>query len=97
MKGFIPEGDLSQIKIGQVATIILDSPSDKNNSAGRDHKLQAHITAIDTEPSFTPQNIYFKNDRIRQVFGIKLSINQADGSAKPGMSADAKIALNQGK
>jgi ABC-type glutathione transport system ATPase component len=37
--------------------------------------LPAHIVAIDPTPSFTPENIYFKDDRVRQVFGLKLAID----------------------
>jgi HlyD family secretion protein len=97
MKGFIPEGNLSQVKIGQTAQIILDSPTNQKPSSSQAHNLQGKVTAIDTSPSFTPQNVYFKEDRIKQVFGIKIAINQPDGSAKPGMPAAAKIAVRQDK
>jgi HlyD family secretion protein len=97
MKGFIPEGNLSQVKIGQKATVILDGPAGSNNDKNGALKLAAHVTAIDTSPSFTPQNIYFKEDRIKQVFGIKLMIDKPDGRAKPGMSAEAKIMLDRSK
>jgi HlyD family secretion protein len=53
--------------------------------------LGAKINAIDTEASFTPENIYFKEDRVKQVFGLKITINQPNGVAKPGMPADAEI------
>lgn len=89
MKGFIPEGNLSQIKIGQKAEVYLDAP-DKN-------PLSARIVAIDVKPSFTPENIYFKQDRVRQVFGIRLAIDYPDGRAKAGMPAEAKIILGQEK
>ncbi len=95
MKGFVPEGNLSQIKIGQAAEVILDSPTTGQNSPP--HKLKGTLTAIDTAASFTPQNIYFKEDRIKQVFGIKITIDHPDGSAKPGMSADATISVKQDK
>lgn len=82
MKGYIPEGKISRIKIGQKATVSLDS-------AGL--KLPAHITAIDSTPSFTPENVYFKDDRVRQVFGMKLAIDNIDGRAKAGMAAEAEV------
>ncbi len=84
MKGYIPEGKISRIKIGQKATVSLDS-------AGA--KLPAHIVAIDPTPSFTPENIYFKDDRVRQVFGLKLAIDNisTDGRAKAGMAAEAEV------
>lgn len=85
MKGYIPEGDIGKIKLGQEAEVYFDSDSKTA------HK--AHITSIDRTPSFTPENVYFKDDRVRQVFGVKLALDRPDGLAKPGMSADAKIDL----
>ncbi|WP_293064328.1 MULTISPECIES: hypothetical protein [unclassified Moorena] len=46
---------------------------------------------IDSQASFTPENIYFREDRVRQVFGIKITIDNPGGFAKPGMPADAEI------
>lgn len=84
MKGYIPEGKISRIKIGQKATVSLDSAA---------VKLPAHIVAIDPTPSFTPENIYFKDDRVRQVFGLKLAIDSinTDSRAKAGMAAEAEV------
>jgi len=88
MKGFIAEGDLSRVKLGQEVEIKLD---------GAKGTLRGHITAIDSEPSFTPKNVYFKEDRVKQVYGIKIAIDNPDGSAKPGMPADAQIKVKQDK
>jgi HlyD family secretion protein len=83
MRGFIPEGEIGKIKVGQQAKVYLDSAPEK--------PLSAKINAIDTEASFTPENIYFKEDRVKQVFGVKIGIDRPDGLAKPGMPADAEI------
>ncbi|MEY2834264.1 MAG: hypothetical protein RLZZ574_3524 [Cyanobacteriota bacterium] len=83
LRGFIPEGEIGKIKVGQNAKVFLDSAPEK--------PLGAKINAIDTEASFTPENIYFKEDRVKQVFGLKITINQPNGVAKPGMPADAEI------
>ncbi len=85
MKGYISEGDIGKIKIGQQADVYLDSDSKKAHSA--------HIASIDHAPSFTPENVYFKDDRVRQVFGVKLDLDSPDGLAKPGISAEARITL----
>jgi HlyD family secretion protein len=85
LRGFIPEGQIGSIRIGQGASVFLDSAPKK--------PLKAHVIAIDTAASFTPENIYFKDDRVRQVFGVKLGIDQPGGLAKPGMPADAEIQL----
>lgn len=83
LRGFISEGEVGKIKVGQSAKVFLDSAPEK--------PLSAKISAIDTEASFTPDNIYFKEDRVKQVFGVKIAIDRADGLAKPGMPADAEI------
>lgn len=86
LRRFIPEGEIGQIRVGQAARVYLDSAPEQ--------PLAAHVAAIDTEASFTPENIYFRNDRVEQVFGVKISIATPDGLAKPGMPADAEIQLN---
>lgn len=87
MRGFIPEGDIGNVRVGQTAEVFLDSQPDQ--------PLSARVIAIDTEASFTPENVYFKKDRVKQVFGVRLAIDQPGGFAKPGMPADAEIRLNQ--
>ncbi|MBS1995838.1 MAG: hypothetical protein JSS86_05985, partial [Cyanobacteria bacterium SZAS LIN-2] len=57
--------------------------------------LDGTVIQIDPEGSFTPENIYFKDDRVKQVFGIKIGITRPDRLAKPGMPADAEILINE--
>lgn len=83
LRGYIPEGEIGKVKVGQPAKILLDSHPNQ--------PLNAQVGAIDTQASFTPENIYFKKDRVEQVFGVKLSIDNPGGYAKPGMPADAEI------
>ncbi len=83
LRGYIPEAEVGAIRVGQPAQVFLDSAPER--------PLSATVSAIDTEASFTPENIYFRDDRITQVFGLKLRINNSQGFAKPGMPADAKI------
>lgn len=83
MRGFVPEGEIGEVRVGQPANVFLDSSPDR--------ALPAHVAAIDTEASFTPENIYFQEDRVKQVFGVKLSLDNPKGFAKPGMPADGEI------
>ncbi len=85
LRGYVPEGDIGNVRVGQPAKIFLDS----NPNQG----LTAKVSAIDPQASFTPENIYFRNDRVKQVFGVKLTIDDPKGFAKPGMPADGEISL----
>lgn len=83
LRGYIPEGDIGFVRVGQQANVFLDSAPDT--------ALSAHVAAIDSQASFTPENIYFREDRVKQVFGVKINIDNPAGFAKPGMPADAEI------
>jgi HlyD family secretion protein len=86
LRGFVPEGDVGKIYVGMKAKVFLDSNPKE--------PLTAKVMSVDAKASFTPENVYFKNDRVRQVFGIKLAISQSSKLlAKPGMPADAEILL----
>lgn len=87
LRGYVPEGDIGKIRVGQTARVFLDSSPNK--------PYTAHVSQIDTKASFTPENIYFKQDRVKQVFGVKLAIEKPEGFAKSGMPADAEIDLNR--
>lgn len=86
LRGFIPQGEVGRVRVGQTANVFLDSAPDQ--------PLAARVTAVDTEASFTPENIYFRDDRVTQVFGLRLTIDQPGGFAKPGMPADGEILLD---
>ncbi|SRR6266498_106119 len=83
LRAFVPEGDIGRVKLGQSARVYLDSDPRR--------PVAAVISRIDPEASFTPENTYFRNDRVKQVVGIKLQITTPEGSAKPGMPADGEI------
>jgi HlyD family secretion protein len=84
MRGFIPGEQLGQIRVGQPARVYLD------NDPTRQHPFQASVAA-DEKASFTPENIYFQEDRVEQAFGLKLELVHPGGLAKPGMPAGAEI------
>lgn len=86
LRGYVPEGQIGRVRIGQKAKVFLDSSPDK--------PFEGTVIQIDPEGSFTPENIYFKDDRVKQVFGIKIAIAQPDRFAKPGMPADAEIIVD---
>ncbi|ALB42120.1 lipoprotein [Anabaena sp. WA102] len=99
LRGFIPEGDIGKVRLGQITKIFLDSAPEK--------PLNGKVISIDPQASFTPENIYFQKDRVRQVIGVRIRVENPQGCfnpenpykesdlpcAKIGMPADAEIRL----
>jgi len=85
LRGFVPEGEIGRVKVGQTAHVYLDSDPKK--------PLDAVVSRIDPRATFTPENTYFRDDRVKQVVGLKLQLKSGIGYAKPGMPADGTIAV----
>ncbi|HEY4086058.1 MAG TPA: HlyD family efflux transporter periplasmic adaptor subunit [Bryobacteraceae bacterium] len=83
LRGYVPEGDIGKVKVGQTARLFLDSDPSK--------PLEAFVSRVDPQATFTPENTYFREDRVKQVVGVKLQIKTGIGYAKPGMPADGEI------
>jgi HlyD family secretion protein len=83
LRGFVPEGQIGKVKIGQPARVYLDSAPTQ--------PIDAFVQRIDPQATFTPENTYFRDDRVKQVVGVKLLIKGALGFAKPGMPSDGEI------
>lgn len=86
LRGFIPEGEIGRVRLGQQARVFLDSDPKK--------PLDAVVSRIDPQATFTPENTYFRNDRVKQVVGVKLLLKTGAGYAKPGMPADGEVEVD---
>jgi len=85
LRGFVPEGEIGKVKVGQQANVYLDSSPHET--------VPAEVIRVDPQAMFTPENTYFKEDRVKQVLGVKLGLRGAYGFAKPGMPADGRITV----
>ena len=83
LRGFVPEGQIGKVRSGQPARVYLDSNPTQ--------PLDAYVSRIDPQATFTPENTYFREDRVKQVVGLRLQLKSGFGYAKPGMPADGAI------
>jgi len=83
LRGFVPEGEIGKVKVGQPAHVFLDSNPKQ--------PLDAYVSRIDPQATFTPENTYFRDDRVKQVVGVKLQLKSGFGYAKPGMPSDGEV------
>ena len=89
LRAFVPEGQIGRVRIGQPARVYLDSAPAQ--------PIEASVMRVDPQASFTPENTYFREDRVKQVVGVKLQLRGAVGFAKPGMPADGEILVDGGE
>jgi HlyD family secretion protein len=89
LRVFVPIADIDRVRVGQPARIYLDSSPDR--------AIEATVSRIDPDAAFTPENTYYREDRVRQVVGVKLSIKNSDGSAKPGVPGEGEILVEGSK
>lgn len=84
---YVPEVELPRIVLGQRATIRVDA------FANRD--FQGTVTFISPTAEFTPKNIQTKDDRTKLVFGVRLAVDNPDGTLKAGIPADVTLPTGQ--
>ncbi|MDD5434532.1 MAG: efflux RND transporter periplasmic adaptor subunit [Nitrospira sp.] len=83
IKIYIKEDKLGLIKLGQKAEIKVDSYPDKT--------FEGRVSYISSEAEFTPRNVQTQEERVKLVFGVKVSVKNVNGELKPGMPADVRI------
>jgi len=85
VKVYIKEDKLGLVKLNQKAEVTTDS------YPGR--KYEGIVTYISSEAEFTPKNVQTQEERVKLVFGVKVSVKNINDELKPGMPADVKILL----
>lgn len=80
---YVPEKALPEIKLNQTAEISTDGQPDKI--------YNGKVIYISPEAEFTPKNIQTKEERTKQVFAVKLEIENKTGELKTGLPVDVKI------
>jgi HlyD family secretion protein len=83
---YVSEADLGAIRIGQEAFVTIDTFPSK--------QFPGAIAYISPQAEFTPKNIQTKEERIKQVFGVKIELPNPDGILKAGIPADAEIPIS---
>jgi HlyD family secretion protein len=77
---YVPEPWLGKIKIGDQVRVRVDS------FPGKD--FPGEVEQVNRQAEFTPRNVQTVEDRIRQVFGVKIRLPNNDDHLRAGMAAD---------
>ena len=81
---FVPEPWLGRLKVGDAVTVETD--------AFPKQPFRGAVTQIARAAEFTPRNVQTREERIKQVFGVKVRIENPDGKLRAGMSAEVYFA-----
>jgi HlyD family secretion protein len=80
---YVPEPSLGLIRVGQRCEIRIDSFADRTFSGS--------IEQINSQGEFNPRNIQSRDERNHQVFGVRVRIDNRDGTLKSGMAAAVSV------
>jgi multidrug resistance efflux pump len=80
---YIPETEFGRLKLGEKAEVRVDSfPKTV---------FEGTLEQINQQAEFLPRNVQTREERVHQVFGIKIRINDPAGRVLAGMAADVKL------
>lgn len=74
---------LGQLHLGDTITFTTDAHGDETFSGS--------ITYIAPSGEFTPRNLQTEEERVQQVFGVRISFDSHGGKLRPGMAATALL------
>ncbi|HEX4954164.1 MAG TPA: efflux RND transporter periplasmic adaptor subunit [Thermoanaerobaculia bacterium] len=81
---YVGEPDLGRVRLGQGARVTTDGGEVRTGK----------VTFIDSRAEFTPKNVQTRDERVKLVYRVKIGLPNDDGLFKPGMPAEALLALD---
>ncbi len=83
VKVYVPETELAHVRLGQHATVKVDSFSGQT--------FEGHVGQIASQAEFLPRNVQAKSDREHEVFGVKVYVDNSKQALKSGMAAMVRL------
>jgi len=80
---YIPETEFGRLKVGQKAELSVDSFPKK--------VFDGEVEQINQQAEFIPRNVQTREERVHQVFGVKIRISDPEGKVLAGMSANVRL------
>jgi HlyD family secretion protein len=83
VKIYLPLPEMERVTLNQKATITMDADPKK--------EYPGRVSFISQEAEFTPKNYQTKEERIKQVYAIKIELDNSSKVFKAGMPVDVRI------
>ncbi len=82
---YVPESRIGRLLLGQDVAVRVDS------FPGR--RFRGVVEQINRRAEFTPRNVQTPEERVNQVFGVKVRLDNREGLLRAGMAADVTLSL----
>ena len=80
---YIPETEIGRVQVGQKAEVRVDSFANT--------VFDGVVEQINQQAEFLPRNVQTREERVHQVFGVKVRIDDPSSRVRAGMAADVKL------
>ncbi len=80
---YIPETEIGHVQLGQRAEVRVDSFPKTI--------FEGTVEQINQQAEFLPRNVQTREERVHQVFGVKVRIDDPSNRVRAGMAADVKL------
>jgi len=81
---YVPETQIGGVQIGKTAQVRVDTYPNQT--------FQGRVEQIKQQSEFLPRNVQTKEERVHQVIGVKLRVENPDNRLRAGVSADVQFA-----
>jgi len=85
LRVYVSGAQLPEIKLGQPVEVLVDKNEEENQ------QLSGGISWIASEAEFTPKMIQTKQERVTQVYAVKVKVPNPDGILKIGMPGEVNF------
>jgi multidrug resistance efflux pump len=80
---YVPQTEIGSVHIGDKAEVSVDSFPHRT--------FPAHVEQIRQQAEFLPRNVQTREERVHQVMGVKLRVDNSSNLLRAGINADVKF------
>lgn len=86
LRVYISGAQLPDVRLGQSVNVLFDKNETEN------YRVSGQVSWIASEAEFTPRMIQTKEERVTQVYAVKVRVDNPDGRIKIGMPGEVRFA-----
>lgn len=87
-RAYVSEAQLSKVRLADIVTVGIDAPEHSLRH------LQGRVTWISPTAEFTPTPIQTREERVTQVYAVKIAVANSDRSLRIGMPGELLLSVD---